>query len=95
MLKRIEEKLRSGLAPDLLEVVDESHRHAGHAGSRPGGNTHFRVRVVSSRFKGMGRIERQRLIYDLLAEELASGVHALAIDAKEPAEAQQATRVSP
>ena len=95
MLKRIEEKLRAALAPDRLEVVDESHRHAGHAGSRPGGNTHFRVKIVSSRFEGLSRIARQRLIHEVLAEEFASGVHALAIEAKAPAEAQNTTRVSP
>ena len=95
MHDRIETKLRTALAPVLLEIIDESALHAGHAGARPGGSTHFRVRIVAKRFDGESRIARQRLVYDLLAQEFADGVHALALDAKSPADAQKATRVSP
>ncbi|MBB3972889.1 BolA family protein [Hansschlegelia beijingensis] len=83
---RIESTLREALSPQRLEVVDESHLHAGHAGSRPGGETHFRVRVVSDAFSGVSRINRHRRVNALLAGELAGQVHALAIDARSPDE---------
>ena len=83
---RIESTLREALSPQRLEVVDESHLHAGHAGSRPGGETHFRVRVVSDAFSGVSRIDRHRRVNALLAGELAGQVHALAIDARSPDE---------
>jgi len=67
-------------------VEDESHRHEGHAGHRPGGQTHFRVYIVSEAFKGKSRIERHRMVNGLLAAELAAGVHALAIHAAAPGE---------
>ncbi|MSO54567.1 MAG: BolA family transcriptional regulator [Rhodospirillales bacterium] len=82
----IEQTLRTALSPDRLEVIDESAQHAGHAGARPGGETHFRVEVVSSKFQGLSRIERQRLIYGLLDDELAGGLHALSIRALAPGE---------
>jgi len=77
---RIEEKLRLAYAPDRLEVIDESDRHAGHAGAREGGETHFRVKVTAGAFDGVGRIDRHRAIHTLLADELAGGVHALALE---------------
>ncbi|GLK79374.1 BolA family protein [Methylopila turkensis] len=83
---RIEAKLTQAFAPVRLEVIDESHLHAGHAGARPEGETHFRVRVVSQAFSGVGRIDRHRRVNALLAEELAGPVHALAIDARAPEE---------
>ncbi|HVI29811.1 BolA family protein [Hansschlegelia sp.] len=83
---RIESALTEALRPQRLEVVDESHLHAGHAGSRPGGETHFRVRIVSDAFSGVSRIERHRRVNALLAAELAGPVHALAIDARAPEE---------
>jgi BolA family transcriptional regulator, general stress-responsive regulator len=83
---RIMEKLQAAFAPQHLDVVDESHRHAGHAGSRPGGETHYRVHIVSEAFRGKGRIERHRMINETLAGELAGGVHALAIHASAPGE---------
>lgn len=83
---RIEAKLTQAFAPQRLEVIDESHLHAGHAGARPEGETHFRVRVVSSAFSGVGRVDRHRKVNALLAEELAGPVHALAIDARSPEE---------
>ncbi|GLK75503.1 BolA family transcriptional regulator [Methylopila jiangsuensis] len=83
---RIETKLTEALSPTRIEVLDESHLHAGHAGARPEGETHFRVRVVSAAFSGVGRVERHRRVNALLAEELAGPVHALAIDARSPEE---------
>jgi BolA protein len=83
---RIEETLNRELDPVRLEVIDESHLHAGHAGARPEGETHFRVRVVSSAFSGVSRIDRHRRVNALLAGELAGPVHALAIDARAPEE---------
>jgi BolA family transcriptional regulator, general stress-responsive regulator len=83
---RIETALNGALMPDRLEVVDESHLHAGHAGARPEGETHFRVHVVSGVFSGMSRVDRHRRVNQLLADELAGPVHALAIDARAPEE---------
>jgi BolA protein len=82
----IMEKLTAAFAPVRLDVIDESHRHAGHAGSRPGGETHYRVHIVSEAFRGKTRIERHRLVNTALADELAGGVHALAIHAGAPGE---------
>ncbi len=82
----ITEKLTAAFAPASLRVVDESHQHEGHAGHRPGGETHYRVYIVSDAFRGKSRIERHRLINQALARELAGGVHALAIHASAPGE---------
>src|ERR1700733_8577641 len=82
----ITEKLQQAFAPESLRVEDESHRHEGHAGHRPGGETHFRLYIVAEAFRGKGRIERHRLINKALADELAGGVHALAIHAAAPGE---------
>lgn len=67
-------------------MIDESSLHAGHAGAKPEGETHFRLRIVSGDFAGMGRLERQRLINALLGEEFNSGLHALALELKAPGE---------
>ncbi len=83
---RIRGTLTQGLVPERLEVIDESALHAGHAGAVPGKTTHVRVRVVSAAFDGKGRIERHRLVNDLLASEIAGGLHALAIEARAPGE---------
>ena len=83
---RIEEKLTEAFHPESLTVADESHLHAGHAGARPGGETHFRVSVVSESFAGKGRIERHRMVNSVLAEELADRVHALAVHPSAPGE---------
>ena len=80
----IVEKLAKRFAPQRLEVVDDSRRHAGHAGARPGGETHFNVYIVSSAFDGKSRIERHRMVNATLSEELAGGIHALAIRAESP-----------
>ena len=81
-------KLREAFSPESLDVTDESHLHEGHAGHRPGGETHFRVYIVSPAFQGKSRIERHRLINAALATELAGSVHALAIRAQAPGEGQ-------
>jgi len=83
----IRAKLTAALAPDALIIEDESHLHAGHSGARPEGETHFRVRIVSAKFDGISRIERQRRVYAILAEELKGRVHALALSAQTPEEA--------
>jgi len=67
-----------------IEVEDESHLHAGHAGAPRGGESHYRVRVESAAFRGLSRIERHRLIHDILKEELTAGVHALALELSVP-----------
>lgn len=82
----ITQKLTEAFAPQSLEVVDESHQHAGHAGHRPGGETHYRVYIVSEAFKGKTRLQRHRMVNETLAGELAGGVHALAIHAAAPGE---------
>ena len=82
----ISQKLTEAFAPQGLTVDDESHRHEGHAGHRPGGQTHFRVYIVSDAFKGKSRLERHRMINGILSSELAGGVHALAIHAAAPDE---------
>ena len=80
----ITEKLTAAFAPESLRVEDESHQHEGHAGHRPGGQTHYRVYIVAEAFRGKSRIDRHRMINQTLAQELAGGVHALAIHASAP-----------
>ena len=80
--ERIEVKLRESFAPTHLIVTDDSHRHAGHAGARPGGQTHFSIEIVSGAFEGKSRVDTHRAINTLLAEEFSDGVHALAISAR-------------
>jgi BolA protein len=82
----ITNKLREAFSPESLDVSDESHLHEGHAGHKPGGETHFRVYIVSAAFEGKSRIERHRMINSTLAAELQDGVHALAIKAQAPGE---------
>lgn len=83
----IERKLRAAFQPQSLDVVDESHLHRGHAGAPEGGESHFRVRIVSDAFSGLSRVDRQRAINRTLAEELAGPVHALSLQAFAPGEA--------
>jgi BolA family transcriptional regulator, general stress-responsive regulator len=85
----IRAKLTAAYAPVGLDVVDESAKHAGHAGARPEGETHFRVRIVSVAFAGLSRVERQRMVYLTLGEELAGPVHALSLTALAPEEADR------
>lgn len=86
MQTRLREKLENAFQPDVLEVIDESEQHRGHAGWREGGETHFRVRMVSTAFTGQGRVARQRAVNRCLAEELATTVHALAMELRAPGE---------
>jgi BolA protein len=83
---RLRVKLIAALEPSLLEIVDDSGRHAGHAGASMAGETHFDVAIVSKAFAGLGRLQRQRLVYAAVAEELAGPVHALSIKASAPGE---------
>lgn len=84
-LQRIRTRLEETLAPETLEVVDESHLHAGHAGARSGLG-HFRVYIVSSRFAGQNPLARHRLVYEALGEMMQTDIHALSIQAHAPAE---------
>jgi len=94
MQSRIESKLRDRFSPERLAVMNESHLHAGHHHVESGhheefdgkGETHFRVRIVAPAFSGMSRIERHRAVNELLADELAGGVHALAVEPAAPGE---------
>jgi BolA protein len=72
-------KLTERFSPIRLEISDESHRHAGHQGARPEGETHFAVTIVAAAFIGLSRVARQRLVYQTLAEELATRIHALSL----------------
>jgi len=76
------------LAPTQLAIVDDSAKHAGHAGARPEGETHFHVSIVSPAFEGRTRVERQRMVYALLEAELRGGLHALQLTTRTPAEAE-------
>jgi BolA family transcriptional regulator, general stress-responsive regulator len=82
----IRQKLTDSLAPLRLDIIDESHRHAGHVGARSEGETHFAVTIVSAAFLGLGRVARQRLVYQILADELATRVHALSLTTLAPGE---------
>ncbi len=83
--RTIEEKLSARLAPAHLEVIDESHLHAGHAGARSGGG-HYRVTIVAAAFEGLGRLDRHRLIYEILDAEMKGAIHALALKTIAPSE---------
>jgi BolA protein len=87
MKERIEARLFEGLAPSALEIIDESHLHAGHGGAREGGETHYRIHIVAAGFAGKGKVARHRMVYALLAAEFADGVHALALQTLAPGEA--------
>ena len=82
----ITDKLNQAFAPDALEVVNDSHRHAGHASSPGTGESHFTVKIVSSVFSGKSRLERHRMVNAVLANELSGEIHALAIAASAPEE---------
>ena len=82
----IEKKLNEALSPQSLKITDQSDQHVGHAGARPEGESHFHVEVVSAAFEGKSRIECQRLVYQVLAEEMADGIHALSLLTAAPGE---------
>lgn len=87
---QITARLTAAFSPVTLEVKDESHLHAGHAGAREGGQSHFRILVVSSAFEGLSRVDRQRAVNAALKDELAGPVHALAMKTLTPQEAKSA-----
>jgi BolA protein len=82
----IRRKLVETFRPSEIFIEDESALHAGHAGARPGGETHFRLRIVSTDFVDMSRVARQRKIYEVLSDEMRAQIHALSIDARAPGE---------
>jgi len=84
--QRLERKLSEAFAPSRLDIVDDSHRHAGHAGAREGGESHFNVVIEAAAFEGLNRVQRQRMVHAALAEELAGPVHALSVKALAPGE---------
>lgn len=83
---RIRAKLTDAFAPDRLVVIDESHLHAGHAGARPGGESHFRIEIVAAAFAGLSRLDRQRRVNVALADELRGPIHAVSVSARAPGE---------
>lgn len=83
---RIETIIRDALAPDMVHVIDDSARHSGHAGARPGGETHYTVLVVAEGFRGQNRVARHRAVNAALAGEFAAGLHALALVLRTPEE---------
>jgi BolA family transcriptional regulator, general stress-responsive regulator len=85
-LERLTERLNAAFGPEHLDVVDDSHRHAGHAGAADG-RGHFTVLLVSSRFEGLGTLKRHRLVYDAVGDMMATDIHALSIQALAPGEA--------
>ena len=89
--ERIEARLREAFAPLALEVVDDSARHRGHAGAASGGG-HYRVALVSARFRGVPRVERHRMVYAALGAAFQGEIHALELDARSPDEAERAAR---
>lgn len=86
MKDTIQARLEAALSPQQLDVRDDSHLHAGHAGARPGGESHFTVEIVADAFAGRSRVERHRLVNEALAQELAGRIHALVIRARAPGE---------
>lgn len=86
MTDTIRTKLTAAFAPIALDVIDDSAAHEGHSGHSHGGETHFSVRIVAPAFSGVSRVERQRRIYAILAEELKTQIHALQLEAKAPGE---------
>lgn len=84
--KIIREKLEEALSPLQIRILDESAHHAGHAGAREGGESHFRVEIVAKQFEGLNRVARHRLIYAALGNAFSEGLHALQIIAKAPGE---------
>lgn len=84
--ERIREIIEDAFVPEALEITDDSHQHAGHAGAQPGGETHYTLTIVSAQFEGQSRVMRQRVVYALLAKEFELGLHALSVRALTPDE---------
>jgi BolA protein len=85
--ERMQELLTARFAPQKIVIEDQSELHGGHAGAQPGGQTHYRLTLVSTAFDGHSRVARQRLVYHALREEFETGLHALSLDLKTPSEA--------
>jgi BolA protein len=85
--ERMQKLLMAQFAPQKLVIEDQSVQHEGHAGARPGGQTHYRLTLVCTAFEGLSRVARQRLVYQTLREEFETGLHALSLDLKTPSEA--------
>ena len=83
---RMERLLRSAFAPASLTIIDDSSRHAGHAGAAPGGETHYTIRMVSQTFTGLNRVDRSRAVHQALVSEFAEGLHALSMELRSPAD---------
>lgn len=86
IFETIHQKLTAAFSPTRLEIEDDSDRHAGHAGARPGGESHFNVLIEAAAFAGTNKVGRQRLVYKALADELSGPVHALTVKALAPGE---------
>lgn len=86
LTKTIEQKLTAALSSQSIEVIDESHKHIGHAGHDGKGESHFRIRIVSATFTGKSRLERQRLVYAVLEQEIKERIHALSLHLRTPEE---------
>ena len=82
----IRDKLTAAFAPNVLDIVDETHLHRGHGGHQPGVSTHFRISIVAPAFAAKPRVERQRLIYAALGSLIGNPIHALSLSAKAPGE---------
>ncbi len=86
LTEQIKEKLEAALAPTFLEIINESDRHIGHAGHDGSGESHFRIKIVSEKFSGCGRIQRQKIVYVILSHEINNLIHALSLDLRAPGE---------
>jgi BolA protein len=86
LTENITEKLQKAFEPEFFELIDDSEKHRGHGGWREGGESHFRLRMTSASFAGQGRVQRQRAVNKVLADELAGPVHALAMELRAPGE---------
>jgi BolA protein len=86
IFEAIRNKLTAALQPSRLEIEDDSARHAGHAGARPGGESHFNVLIEAQAFEGAPKVARQRMVYQALSEELKGPIHALSVKALAPGE---------
>ncbi len=85
-------KIKDNLKPDQVQLINESHKHVGHVGHNVDGSSHFRLEVVSTAFDGLSRVERQRMVYTILKQELIDVVHALSLDLKTPEEVRKSLK---
>lgn len=88
MAENMRKKLEAALQPDVLEIVDDSESHRGHGGYREGGESHFNMKIIATEFEGVSRVARQRMVFDVLKEELAGPVHALSLQCLSPGEVE-------